>query len=295
VYAYIRAEKARCSTFKIATACRVLGVSTSGYYDWQKRIRQPPCRRHADNVALVAEIEALHAEFSCYGSPRVHQELLARNRRVGRHRVARLMRANGIRARRGRVKSRPRAAPPARRPEIGDLVQRRFHAGAPNQLWCTDATQIRTSEGWLYAVVVLDAYSRRVLSWAVSNHVRVDTATEAISAALQDRRPRSELIVHSDRGYQFTSWEWLSRLEHAGVRPSIGRVGSALDNALIESWFSSFKSEALHPYPQPATRLEARRLLFNHINFHNHRRRHSALGYIPPATFEQRTTTKVSV
>ena len=294
MYAYICAEKARCPTFKVATACRVLGVSTSGYYDWRKRVRQPPRGRNAENVALVAEIEAVHGEFSCYGSPRVHQELRARNRRVSRHRVARLMRAHGIRARRGRVKSRPRAAPPARRPEISDLV-RRFHAAAPNQLWCTDATQIRTTEGWLYAVVVLDAYSRRVLSWAVSSQARIDTATEAITAALQDRRPSSGLIVHSDRGYQFTSWEWLSRLEHAGARPSIGRVGSALDNALIESWFSSFKSEALHPYPQPATRLDARRVLFNHINFHNHRRRHSALAYHAPVTYEQQTTTKVSV
>jgi putative transposase len=276
-------------------ACRVLGVSRSGYYDWKKRTEGPPRGRRAENLALVAEIEAVHAEFASYGSPRVHHELRARNYCVGRNRVARLMRAQGLRARRGRIKSRPRAAPPARRPEVSDLVRRRFRADAPNQLWCTDATQIRSGQGWLYTVVVLDVYSRLVVSWAVSNQIRVETALEALDAAIQARRPRPGLIVHSDRGWQFTSWEWLGRLRRAQLRPSIGQVGSALDNALIESWFSSFKNEALHPYPQPRTRLEARRTLFRHIDFHNNRRRHSALGYLPPITFEQQTTTKVSV
>jgi putative transposase len=272
----------------------VLGVSKSGFYDWNKRVDGPPTQRQLEERALVADIEAVHAEFASYGSPRVHRELLARQRCVGRHRVARLMRLNGIRARRGRVKSRPRAAPPARRPEIVDLVKRRFQAEAPNQLWCTDLTQIRTGEGWLYAAVMIDVYSRLVLSWAVSSHVRPDTALEALDAAVQARRPPSGLIVHSDRGYQFTSWDWLGRLEQHGLRPSIGNVGSALDNALIESWFSSFKNEALHPFPQPETRAKARQILFRHIDFHNRRRRHSALGYTAPVDFEA-STNKVSV
>lgn len=267
----------------------MLGVSTSGFYGWRKRVQGPLTPRQVQERAIVAEIESVHREFACYGSPRVHQELRARQFCVGRHRVARLMRANGIVARRGKIKSRPRAAPPARRPEIVDLVRRRFRAEGPNQLWCTDATQIRTREGWLYANVIVDAYSRRVISWAVSNHHRLETALEAIDAAIAARRPRPGLIVHSDRGYQFTSWHWLRRLERSGLRPSIGQVGSALDNALIESWFSSLKNEALHPYPMPSTRNDARRILFRHIDFHNRHRRHSALGYIDPATFEQTT------
>lgn len=273
----------------------MLGVSKSGYYDWLRRSTSPSRGRRQENLELVAEIEAIHREFAAYGSPRVHQELRVRKRCVSVNRVARLMRVNNIRARRGRVKSRPRSAPAARRPEVGDLVRRRFHAEQPNRLWVTDLTQIRTREGWLYAVVVLDVYSRRVLSWAVSNNDRLELATEALDTAIRSRRPERGVIVHSDRGHQFTSWAWLGRLERAGLRPSIGRVGSALDNALMESWFSSFKNEALHPYGPPATRDKARRILFNHIDFHNRRRLHSAIGYTTPTAFEARTTTAVSV
>lgn len=237
----------------------------------------------------MAAIEAVHAEFASYGSPRVHRELLAREHRVGRHRVARLMRTHGIRACRGPVKSRPRSAPPARRPEVVDLVKRQFRADGPNRLWCTDLTQIRTGEGWLYAAVVIDVYSRLVVSWSVSDQVRVGTALEALDAAVRGRRPPSGLIVHSDRGYQFTSWEWLGLLRRHGLRPSIGQVGSALDNALIEAWFSSFKNEAVHPFPQAASRAAARQNLFRYIDFHNRRRLHSALGYLAPIDYETST------
>ena len=125
--------------------------------------------------------------------------------------------------------------------------------------------------------------------------MRLETAIEALDAAIKARRSPPGLIVHSDRGYQFTSWEWLGRLRRAGLRPSIGQVGSALDNALMESWFSSLKNEALHPYPQPVTRLQARQVLFRHIDFHNRRRLHSALDYLPPATYEHQAITQVSV
>lgn len=273
----------------------MLGVSKSGYYDWLKRCDTPPAGRRLDTLELVAEIEAVHEEFACYGSPRVHQELLARHRKASVNRVARLMRANGIRARRGRVKSRPRAAPPSRRPEVVDLVRRRFVADRPNRLWCTDLTQIRTGEGWLYAAVILDVHSRVIVSWAVANAPKPDTALQALDAAIKARRPARGLIVHSDRGYQFTSWDWLGRLRSAGLQPSIGQVGTALDNAMMESWFSSFKNEAVYPYGMPSTRQHARRVLFNYIDFHNRRRLHSALGYQVPVIYETQQSKHPSV
>src|SRR4051794_2246887 len=145
--------------------CRLLGVSRSGYYAWLVRACGEPVGRAAQDHELVGQIAAIHTEFAYYGSPRVHRALLAQARQVGRHRVARLMRENGIQARRGKIKSRPRSAPPARRPEITDRVQRHFQARVPNALWFTDITQIRTGQGWLYAAMILDAFNREIISW----------------------------------------------------------------------------------------------------------------------------------
>ena len=286
IYGWIEAEKARRPEMSISTACRVLGVSRSGFYDWRARADAPPSERDLENAELVEEIRAVHAEFPSYGSPRVHQVLVRRNRCVGRHRVARLMRDNDVRAKRGRMLRKRRTAPPKRRPEVGDLVRRKFRADAPNQLWCVDITQIRTLEGWLCAAVIIDVYSRRIISWTIGDHQNQELAIDALKAAVSIRKPPPGGIVHSDRGYQFTSWEWLGIARAAGLEPSIGRVGSALDNALIEAWFSSFKNEALHPRPMPATRQEARRLLVRHIDFHNRQRLHSALGYRTPIEHE---------
>ena len=143
--------------------CRVLGVSRSGYYAWVARLAVPSARARNDQV-LLAEIRDIHARFAYYGSPRVHRELLARDHHVGRHRVARLMRMHGIRAARCKIKSRARAAPPARRPEVGDLVKRRFQADVPDRVWFTDVTQIRTGQGRVWAAVILDAFNREVVS-----------------------------------------------------------------------------------------------------------------------------------
>jgi putative transposase len=270
----------------VVTACRVLKVSRSGYYDWLARRAQPGPRSQA-NAELRAEIRRVHQQYPSYGSPRVHQELLATGHRAGVHRVARLMRLEQLKARRGRLKSRPRAAPPSRRPEVKDLVKRRFSAPGVNQLWCTDVTQIATGEGWLYAAVIIDVHSRAIVSWSVSHTPALEMSLTALAQAIKQRRPAPGAIVHSDRGGHYTSGYWLQLLQESGLSASIGERKSALDNALMESWFSSFKQEALYPYPRPATRADARLLLFRHIHFHNTTRRHSALNYLSPANYEK--------
>ena len=196
------------------------------------------------------------------------------------------MREQQLRARRGRVKSRPRSAPPSRAPQVKDLVQRRFRADAVDQLWCTDVTQIATGEGWLYAAVVIDVFSRRIISWAVSHNPAAEMSLTALKQAITQRRPPRGTVVHSDRGGHYTSGNWLATLHHAGLRASIGERRSAYDNALMESWFGSMKNEAIYPNPRPTTRAAARMQLFLHIQFHNNDRRHSALNYLSPVDYE---------
>ena len=271
--------------------CRVLGVSTSGYYSWLRRVDEPPAGRAAEEAMLLDEIRGIHVRFRYYGAPRIHRELVAKDHHVGRHRVARLMRVNGIRACRGKIKSRPRAAPPARRPEIIDRVQRDFHADVPNALWFTDITQIRTGEGWLYAAVVLDAFNREVVSWAVANRETPRTASLALTEALRTRRPGHGCIIHSDRGYQFTAKDWLNLAAGNGLEVSIGERKSCLDNAVMESWFASLKNEEIYPSGQPATRDQARARLFQYIWSYNTERLHSSLGYVAPRTYAAQSST----
>jgi len=204
---------------------------------------------------------------------------------VGRHKVARLMRENGICARRGKVKARPRAAPPARRPEVKDLVKRDFHADTADAVWFTDITQIRTREGWLFAAVILDAFNREVISYAVDGQQTPKTAMRALSEALHLRRPPPGCIIHSDRGYQFTSRDWLDLATLNGLHVSIGERKSAYDNAAMESWFASYKNEELYPNGQPPTRQEARGRLFRYVWDYNNDRLHSSLGYRAPTTY----------
>jgi putative transposase len=263
-------------------ACRVLEVSRSGYYDWLHRMGSPPVGRAAENLDLLAEIRDVHAQFAYYGSPRIHQQLLAQHVLVGRRRVARLMRVNGIRARRGKIKSRPRSAPPKRRPEITDKVRRKFNTDTPNTIWFTDITQIRTGDGWLYTAAILDSYNREIVSWATTSQPTPDFALQALSDAAAIRRPPAGCIIHSDRGYQFTSKEWLDLAAANGLVVSIGEHGSCYDNAVMESWFASLKNEAIYPYGQPATKTKAREQLFRYIWEYNTRRLHSTLGYIAP-------------
>lgn len=271
--------------------CRVLGVSRSGYYDWLHRSQAPLHGRAAQDQVLLAEIRQIHLAFGYYGAPRIHRELLSRAHHVGRHRVARLMRLHGIRACRGKIKARPRSAPPVRRPDIGDHVQRDFHADVADALWFTDLTQIRTGQGWLHAAVILDAFNREVISWATADLETPATVLRAFRDALRHRRPPPGCIIHSDRGYQFTSADWLDLAVAHRLRVSIGERKTATDNAVIESWFASFKNEELYPHGQPATRAEARARLFNYIWAYNHHRRHSTLGYVSPIIYATESST----
>jgi putative transposase len=276
---------------KISTICRVLEVSRSGYYDWLARQSRPPSPRAAQAMVLVAAIREIHAKFRYYGSPRVHAELLARNHQVGRHRAARLMRQHGISAQRGKVKYKPRAAPPARRPDLVDLVDRDFHADVPNAVWFTDITQIRTGQGWLYAAVILDAYNREVISWATAATDNPRTAMKAFTDAIAIRRPPPGCLIHSDRGYQFTSHDWSATATKHHLRISIGARKSCYDNAAMESWFASFKTEEIYPKGQPFTRPEAARRLFEYIWSYNTERKHSTLGYVSPRDYANASST----
>ena len=201
------------------------------------------------------------------------------------------MQLNGIRARRGKIKSRPRAAPPVRRPEVADLVERDFHADTPDALWFTDLTMIRTGQGWLYAAVVVDAFNREVISYTAADRETPKTAWTALEQAIRIRRPPRGCIIHSDRGYQFTAHEWFTIADKAGLRVSMGALKSALDNAAMESWFSSYKSEELYPNGQPTTRQEARHRLFRYVWQYNTTRRHSSLGYVAPLTYATQSST----
>jgi putative transposase len=262
-------------------------VSRSGYYAWLARVQGPPTGRAAANAVLLHEIKQIHAVFRYYGAPRVHAQLRRQDRPVGRHRVARLMRLHGICARRGKIKTRQRSVPFKRRPEITDKVRGHFGAETPNTVWFTDVTQIRTSEGWLYAAVILDGFNREIVSWATAGYDTPNTAMQAFTDAIRIRRPPAGCIIHSDRGYQYTSHDWTNLAAKHGLQVSMGQRRSCYDNAAMESWFASLKTEAIHPHGQPTTRRQAKTQLFQYIWEYNTRRLHSTLHYTPPTTYTQ--------
>ena len=267
----------------VAVACRVLEVSRSGYYDWRDRPASPRAVADAD---LVETITAVHeGSRGTYGSPRVHAELvLGLDQRCGRKRVARLMRANGLVGVGGKRKKRRRPDPAVH----DDLVQRRFVADAPDRLWCTDVTEHPTGDGKVYCCAVLDVYSRTVVGWSIADHMRSDLVVDALEMARWRRRPEPGVIVHSDRGSQYTSWVFGHRLRSAGLLGSMGRVASSVDNGMIESFWSTMQRELLDRRTW-TTRDELATAIFEWIEgFYNPVRRHSALGYLSPAENETR-------
>jgi putative transposase len=269
--------------FPIATMCRVLGLSSSGYYAWATR---SPSRRARSNTALTETVRTIHAvSRGTYGAPRVHAELAVEGIHVGRNRVARLMRDAGVVGISRRkfvvttVRDGGRQAP--------DLVDRTFTADAPNVLWVADITYVPTWAGFVYLAVVLDVFSRRIVGWSMSATLHTTVVLDALSMALAMRRP-SGVIHHSDQGSQYTSIEFGNRCRQAGVRPSMGSVGDAYDNAMAESFFATLECELL-ARSRFKTQAEARNAVFEFIEgFYNPRRRHSSLGYLSPVEFERR-------
>ena len=289
IYRFIDAEKA---SYPVSAFCRVLRVSRSGYYVWKNR---PPSNRDRENATLTERIREIHQRSrETYGYLRVHAELRALGVRCNRKRVARLMRKDGLRGcMRGRRRKHTTRQDPLAIP-APDLVGRNFCAPAPDRLWTADVTYLPTDEGFLYLAFILDVYSRKVVGWSMAGHLRTELVAAALEMATIRRNPSAGLIHHSDRGAQYTALSFGKKLEQAGIVPSMSRVGSALDNAISESFVSTLKSEiGVSGYPDRQT---ARASIFEFIeSFYNRVRRHSSLGYLSPSEYEQATMEEAAV
>ena len=272
--------------------CRLLDVSPSGFY---ASLERPPSKRALGNEKLLARIRRHYAASdSTYGAVRILEDLReeAPEERIGRHRVARLMRKNGLVGvtRRRACKTTRRGAVEA---EASDLVDRDFHVDGPDQLWVADITYVPTWAGFLYLAVVLDAWSRRIVGWAMHTSLATDVVLEALNMAVSQRKPK-HVIHHSDHGCQYTSLAFGRRCEEVGVRPSRGSVGDAYDNAMCESFFASLECELIDRR-RFRTHAEARMAVFNYVEgFYNPRRRHSALDYLSPINYERRAVLTMS-
>jgi transposase InsO family protein len=273
------------NAFPVTRMCQVLAVSPSGYYAWRTR---PVSAREMANQELVGKIKVVHAEsHQTYGSPRIYRELKDAGMACSENRVARLMRQCAIRARQSRrykVTTRRDQAHPV----AANVLKRYFAAHRPDHKWLADITSIPTLEGWLYLAAILDVYSRRIVGWAMSDRMTRDLTIDALKMAIRQRRPGPGLIHHSDQGSQYTDRTYQALLKTHHIQASMNGVGSWYDNAPMESFFGSLKSEWVHDRVF-RTRYEARANLFFYIEaFYNRSRRHSALGYVSPATYEQR-------
>ena len=263
--------------------CRVLGLSRSGFYAWLKR---EPSSRARGNARLRARIREVHAESrGTYGVPRVHAKLRQEGHRVSRGRVARLMAEcglSGVTRRRKVTTTRRGTERPA-----PDLVEREFKADGPNRLWVADITYVPTATGFLYVATVLDVWSRRIVGWAMETHLRTELVLEALRMATRQRQPATGLIHHSDQGSQYTSTAFTRRCDDAGIRPSMGSVGDAYDNAMAESFFATLECELIDRFrfKNPD---EAKGAVFSYVEgWYNPHRLHSSLGFLSPMAVEQ--------
>jgi len=285
-FGFIQTEKA---TYPVRVLCRTLLVSASGFYAW---CRRGLSLRAQQDAALKVEIRAAHAASGKrYGSPRIQADLKADDQHVGRKRVARLMREEGLegqRKRRFRVTTDSRHSHPV----AANQLDRNFTASAPNKIWVTDITYIWTREGWLYLAAILDLFSRRVVGWSMDSHIDRTLALDALGMALKTRSPEPGLLHHSDRGVQYASGDYQNQLRDRGITCSMSRKGDCWDNAVAESFFSTLKAELVHRTDY-VSRSQAKASVFEYIEvFYNGRRRHSALGYVSPVEHEAAATRK---
>ena len=281
----IEAEKAQ---HPVSLLCSVLGVTRAGYYAWRRR---GPSQRRLGDAALSSLIGRVFVEsLKTYGAPRVHAELReAHGIRVGRKRVARLMRQRELEGVSRRGKRRRTTIPDPAVAPAPDLVGRRFTAARPNELWLADITYLSTREGWLFLAVVLDAYSRRIVGWSMRDDLKTELVVDALGMAVTRRRPPAGVVHHSDRGSQYTSLAFGTTLRESGLVASMGRRGDAYDNAACESVISTIKNELIKRQTW-TSRDQARLAVFSYIEtFYNPRRRHSALGYQSPIDYENLT------
>jgi transposase InsO family protein len=269
----------------VAVACRVLKVSRSGFYEW--RDRSLSARDLAD-AYLANTVVTVHAmSRGSYGTPRIHAELrLGMGVRVGRKRVARLLRLTGRAGIGGNTHTKRRKKPMPAPHE--DLVRRRFWAEEPNRLWCTDVTEHPTATGKVYCCAVLDVFNRQIVGWSIADHMRSELVVDALQMATWRRRPQPGAVVHSDRGSVYTSWVFGHRLRTAGLLGSMGRVASSVDNTMMESFWSTMQRELLDTR-RWASQEELASAIFEWIeSWYNPRRRHTALEMLSPVTYEER-------
>lgn len=280
-YRFIESHRA---VYPVGRMCDVLGVSRSGYYAWRER---PLSERMQSNTRLLLHIRAVyHESRRTYGSRRVYHELREQGIPCSRHRIARLMRQDGLRAvQRQRYKQTTRPNP--RLPVAPNVLNRDFTAQRPNQKWVADFTYIPTAQGWLYLATVMDVFSRQIVGWSMSERQQTALVEDALQMALARRCPQTGLLHHSDRGSQYASHDYQKLLAKQHIQVSMSRSGNCYDNAMMESFFATLKAEWVDQ--RYATRAEARSAIFDYIErWYNRRRRHSSLGYLSPAVFEQR-------
>ena len=270
--------------YPVRAVCRVLAVSPAGYYAWRDR---PASLRQRRRELLAARIQTVHTlNRRVYGSPRIHEALLAVGEKVCQNTVAKLMRQRNIRAK-TKKKFVPRTTDSTHdQPVARNLLQRQFAAELPNQKWAVDITYIPTDEGWLYLAGVLDLCSRKIVGWSMADHMETGLVSDALKMAIARRSPGAGLLHHSDRGSQYASEDYQQALEARGMICSMSGRGECWDNACMESFWSTLKTELVH-HEDYATREQARQSIFEYIEaFYNRQRLHSSLGYVSPEAFE---------
>ena len=281
-YAWIEEHSDR---YPVVSVCRVLRVSKSSYYDWRGRSESRRSRENRELVEKIRDILKKNKRLRVYGSPRMHEELVDLGYHCSENRVARLMRANGIRVRQIR-KFRVTTDSKHNNPVAQNVLDRKFDVGSPDRAWATDITYVWTREGWLYLAVVIDLFNRMIVGWSMGNRITQELTLSALRMALWKRKPGRGLLSHSDRGSQYTSKAYRELLDDHGIVCSMSRKGNCWDNAVAESFFHTLKTELVY-HEDYGTRAEAKSDVFDWIEvFYNRKRRHSSLGYLSPARFE---------